>query len=223
MIGRVILAMVMWGSVAGEVEGKLLFETTEAEHKAEAEDDVFKVRFPFVNEGTEPVKITKIESSCGCLKAEVSSEVIGAGEEGVITGLFNLGAATGENEKFLTVKTDEVGGEPYRLVTRVLVPEIASIEPKILSWGIGSEPEAKVFEFIVKREEPIRVTEVSSSREEFGFEVETVEEGRRYRITLKPVSTEKALLGVLRIETDCEIEKHRRHMAFFSVKQGGGE
>ncbi|MEM9081619.1 MAG: hypothetical protein AAGC74_13105, partial [Verrucomicrobiota bacterium] len=138
-------------------------------------------------------------------------------------GLFNLGAATGENEKYLTVRTDEKGAEPYELVTRVLVPEIVTIDPKILSLGIGEEPEERIFEFKVKREEPIRVVDVSSSRREFALEWETIEEGRRYRIKLKPETTEKALLGVLRIETDCEIEKHRRYMAFFSVKQGGGE
>ncbi|MEM8952986.1 MAG: DUF1573 domain-containing protein, partial [Verrucomicrobiota bacterium] len=187
--------LVVFWLIAWEVEGALEFKTLEAEHQAKAEDDVFNVVFPFVNRGDEPVRITKIESSCGCLKAEVSAKVIAPGEEGVVKGLFNLGAATGENEKYLTVRTDEKGAEPYELVTRVLVPEIVTIDPKILSWGIGEEPEERIFEFKVKREEPIRVVDVSSSRREFALEWETIEEGRRYRIKLKPETTEKALLG----------------------------
>ncbi len=69
------------------------------------------------------------------------------------------------------------------------------------------------------RDKPIQVTNVTCSREGFRYKVETIEEGRKYRLILEPESTESPLLGVLRIETDCEILKHQRYMAFFSVKR----
>ena len=218
--GVLCIAAVLWCTET--TWAKLDFEKVHEEYRAKAEDDAFKVKFPFVNRGKEPVKIVKIESSCGCLKAEVDKEVVKPGEAAAVTGIFNLGVATGPNEKILTIKTDE-GGDPYELVTTVIVPEVVSIEPKILSWEIGSEAEAKEFMVTMKHEEPIRIVEVACSREEFEAGVEAIEEGRKYRLTLKPKTTDKALLGVLRIETDCSIEKHRRHMAFFSVKRAEGE
>jgi hypothetical protein len=217
-----LLSVILMAGGTGQVWAGLKFEKTLAEHKAKAEDDAFKVLFPFVNEGDRAVTIVKIESSCGCLKAESDKQVIPAGEAGVITGIFNLGAAPGANEKMLTIKTDE-GGDPYELVTRIIVPEVVSIEPKILSWEIGAEAKAKEFLVTMKHEKPIRVLQVTCSRAEFGCEVETIEEGKQYRLTLTPETTAKPVLGVLRIETDCEIEKHRRQMAFFSVKRGAAE
>ena len=61
--------------------------------------------------------------------------------------------------------------------------------------------------------------QASASREGFDCEIEELEEGRKYRIKLTPVSTEAPMMGIVRIETDCEIEKHRRQLAFFSIKR----
>jgi len=86
------------------------------------------------------------------------------------------------------------------------------------SWEIGSKPETKIVEFRVVRADPVRVLSAESKRKEVTCELVTVEEGRAYDLLLTPDSTDGSLLGIVRIETDCEIESYARPLAYFSVQ-----
>ena len=80
-------------------------------------------------------------------------------------------------------------------------------------------PEAKTFKVVVDHPEPIHITDVVCKRDGFTHELKTVKKGREYEIVLKPESTDKAMLGMLRISTDCKIPKHKTQMAFFAISR----
>ena len=71
------------------------------------------------------------------------------------------------------------------------------------------------------RDEPIHLKKVTSSRENLVVETKAIEEGKVYELTLTPKTTEKIQLGMLTLMTDCEITKHQKKLAFFSIERPG--
>ena len=50
-------------------------------------------------------------------------------------------------------------------------------------------------------------------------ETKELEVGKKYELSLTPSSTDKVQLGMLTIETDCELKKHKKKLAFFSIQR----
>lgn len=200
--------------------GQLAFESKLVESSADPAAETLEVKFPYTNEQKTAVEITKIDTSCGCLKAESDKSVLAPGETGTVTGVFSLGVRSGTYEKSLTVKTaSDAGNMDQELRVRVTVPELMELAPKQLMWDVGEELTPKSYILEIKRDEPIRVTSVNTSRPGFDCTVHEIEEGKKYRLELTPASTIEPVMGIIRVETDCEIQKHRRQLAFFSVKR----
>lgn len=59
--------------------------------------------FRFKNNGTEPLKLTRVKPSCGCTTPEWSREEIAPGEEGFIEVKFNSTGKSGVQSKAVTV------------------------------------------------------------------------------------------------------------------------
>ncbi len=198
---------------------QLLFETNLLERSAEVGESSVIAEFNFKNTGTESAEIGLIDSSCGCLKARSNQSSYLPGESGVIEAEFFVKGLSGTVEKSITVRTNS-NPTPVRLAVRVNIPEILLIEPKMLSWEIGEDPTPKRVTFKVLRADPIHLLEVVPSRKEVTASLHTIEDGRHYEIELTPRSTSDTILGVVRIETDCEIREQQRQMAFFRVSRG---
>ena len=106
-----------------------------------------------------------------------------------------------------------------RLTVELKVPTIVQIDPKITKWDVGSEAETKTIQITIDHEEPIKIKAVRSSRDNIRIETKEIEAGKRYEISITPQTTEKVQLGMLTIETDCQIKKHRKKLAFFSIQR----
>lgn len=64
---------------------------------------------------------------------------------------------------------------------------------------------------------PMKITNITSTREGVEFTWKEVRPGREYEVTVKPRSTADVMLGALKIETDSAIPKYQRQLAFFSI------
>ena len=131
-----------------------------------------------------------------------------------VSAVFKLGTFTGHQKKALTVVA---GSQRVRLEVGVQIPNVLTITPNVVEWSVGDEPEPKTFKVTVEHVDPINITKVVSSRDGFPHELKTIKEGREYELTITPESTDAAMLGMLRLYTDCEIKKHQIKMAFFSI------
>jgi putative membrane protein len=198
--------------------GALVFEPEEFAHQAAEGETEFTATFVAKNTGTAPVTLTKLDSSCSCLKVEADTGTIAPGASATITAVFDIAKLSGESEKSVFVTTDIPGSRESRLAVKVSVPAIAVLEPNMITWPQGGGPAPREAVFRVLRDKPIRVLEVSSSRDSVSVEWQTVEEGREYRIVLKPQSTDAIQLGIVRITTDCELEEHRQQLLYFAVQ-----
>ena len=110
-----------------------------------------------------------------------------------------------------------------RLTVELTIPSLIQITPKITKWDVGSPPETKTVDLVVDHDEPIRILGVRCSRSNVSVETKEVEPGKRYELALTPNSTDKIQLGMLTIETDCSIKKHRKKLAFFSIQRPAPE
>ncbi len=187
---------------------------------AEPADDVVTARFEVTNATDNVVRIIELDTSCACLDVRSDANDIPAGATVAVEADFSLEKLVGTAEKYVIVHTDHPDHAKVRLAVRATVDPIYEIKPLTLDWKVGEAPEAKEISFKVVRDKPIHITGLNSSREQsFSVALRAVEAGREYRIVLTPKTTEKELLGFIRAETDCEIEKYSSELMYFKVSR----
>jgi hypothetical protein len=199
------------------VNGGLVFDSNVVKSTARPEEDHHIVHIPFRVDGAQPITITEIETTCGCLSAKADQENYRPGEKGMITAIFKLGSFEGEVTKSLYVRSNDPAGGRRELSVSITIPRLFEITPEVTSWTVGEEPKPKTISFKVLQEKPVEITGVTSTREAFKAEVKEVAKGREYEITLTPASTGEPVLGALRIETTCEVPRYRHRLCFFNV------
>lgn len=209
------LALAVGSAAAG-----LSFEKQVVEVNAAPDAEALTIDFPFEVTGEEEVTITSFDAPCSCLSAEISDGgrlVWQPGESGVVRGLFELGTFKGTVEKHivLILKGQE---EPSKLTLKVTIPELVKIEPPTLNWPIGGDADPKSFKITMHGEEPIKLLEASVSNPKFSYKLETVAEGKEYKLTVTPKTVEGRALGMVRMKTDSSISRHQRYQAFVMVK-----
>lgn len=195
----------------------LVFDQDPLELKPKPADEQVEASFTFTNKGKKPVTVTGLDSTCSCLEASLDKRTYGPGEKGSGKATFKVSSFVGRHEKTLHIYTDDPA-EPDKVLTVILeVPEVVSIEPKLLEWVLGEEPKAKELTVKMVGEEPMTIKNVTATRENVKFETREITPGREYRITVKPSSTDEITVGMLKIETDSKIPKFARQMAFFNI------
>ncbi|MEM9016652.1 MAG: DUF1573 domain-containing protein [Verrucomicrobiota bacterium] len=197
--------------------GSLVYEPGFQEVEIEAGEKIVEVTFSVRNEGGEPVKIREIISGCECLSVEIDKDPIPPAAMATITGVFEVEKLRGRSERKITVISEQ-HPRPVFLTTRIKTDPIYELKEAMTNWEIGSDPIPKIVEFRVLREKPIRVLSAESKRKEVSCELIVIEEGRAYDLKLTPESTDSSLLGIVRIETDCELENYARPLAYFSIQ-----
>jgi hypothetical protein len=198
-------------------QAELVLDGPAVEVNPKPEDETIEVAFTFRNNGDKPVTILNIESACSCLSSSLDARTYAVGASGTGKAEFKVSSFVGRHEKSVTVTTDDPQ-QPRWVIPFILnVPAVVEIEPKTLQWWLGDEPVAKTCVIKVLSDTPMKVTNVTSTRENVDFKWEEISPGKEYRVTVTPKSTEEVLMGALKIETDSSIPKYQRQLAFFSV------
>ncbi len=179
--------------------------------------------FEFKNLGEKPVTITKADPTCSCLKVEISGGKLkyAPGESGVVRVTFEMGNFSGIVDKMVAIwLDDDPPDKPSRSVTvRVHIPVLVAIEPKTVKWDIGAPATPQIIQIRMAEGQAIHVTGVKSSSDLFVTEIKTLEEGKKYDLLVTPKQTTGPGLGVIRIETDCGVARHRTQQAFGVVRK----
>ncbi len=195
----------------------LVFEPLSQTVKADPGEERVEVTFVIKNPGAQPVRIVSLESGCECLEVSIDRNPVAAGGESNIHGIFDVSKLRGSSERRIIV-LPEGRSRPVLLNTKIEIAPIYEIEPAMTNWTRGSEPATQTVTFRVLRDKPVHVTSAESKRPEVACRLVEVEKGRLYHLELTPASTEKTLLGIVRLETDCEIESYARPLAYYSVQ-----
>lgn len=215
--GRADEALALADGKSRHKEGALVFTPFSQTVKADPGETTLEVTFAVENTGPDPIGVTSLESGCECLEVTIDVNPIPARSQAVITGVFDIGKLRGSSERKIAVTADG-SGRPVFLTTRIEIEPVYEIVESMTSWARGSRPKTKVVTFRVLREKPVHVLSAESKRPEVACELVEVEKGRVYHLKLTPASTEQTLLGIVRLETDCELENYARPLAYYSIQ-----
>jgi len=204
-------------SAASRKDGDLVFTPAAQTVRVAPGQTTLEVRFAVENAGDAPAAIAALESGCECLEVSIDVNPVPAKGGATITGLFDVTKLRGTSERKIAV-TPEGRIRPVFLNTRIEIEPVYEIDPPMVFWTKGSTPRTKTVAFKVVRKEPVHVLSAESKRAEVGCKVVEKEKGRLYHLELTPSSTEATLLGIVRIETDCEIESSANPLAYFSIQ-----
>ena len=200
-------------------------EFTELLKEVNASADVTTVTtdFNFKNNGDKPVTIAKTDPGCSCLKVEISGGKLkyAPGESGVVRTTFDMGNFSGTVDKMIAlwIDNDPANKPSMTLTVRVHIPVLIALEPKTVKWDLGGKPDPQTIHIQMAEGKSIRVTGVKSSSPSFTCEVKALEEGKKYDLIVTPLDINAPGISVFRIETDCEITKHRIQQAFAVVRK----
>jgi len=201
----------------------LKFDETDKEVQAGADAKTIVVDFNFKNESEEVVIIDRYDAACTCINAQIKGGklIYKPGDTGVIRAAFDMSLFSGTVDKSVAVwlKGDPVNKPSIVLNTQIIIPVLVEVEPKTLIWEVGEKPAAKTVTLTMNHTEPIRVTAVSGADARFKQELKVIEEGKKYEVVVTPAATDKVGMGVIHVETDCKVQRHRSQRVFTVVRQ----
>lgn len=202
----------------GIAQADLNFEAETLERTISVVEGKVPVTFRFTNTTARKVKVSRIETTCGCLKASADKKFYDPGESGQVDVVFTTPGEVGKYQKSVVMVTNLKDQEEIKLTLVITATPIITIEPKMVKWEVGeSATPKKVVLKVMDGVAPIHVKEVSTSRSSFSAQLVTVEDGKQYEVVLTPEDTSAKTLGALRIETDCDVNSQKKQMAFFRV------
>jgi hypothetical protein len=213
-----------WLAMAGFLlaEG-LTFETELIEVHAPVDAKSVVADFKFVNKTDKPVAIAKVDKTCSCIAVQVSDGKLNyaPGEGGMIRATFDMGNFSGVVDKtvVLWLDKDPENKPAHMLTVRVHIPVLVVMNEKTLKWTLGGKPEAQKIDITMTHSKPIKILSTSCTSESFKIELKTLEEGKHYELLVTPVDTNAPGLAVIRVETDCEIARHKVLQAFAVVRR----
>jgi hypothetical protein len=181
------------------------------------------VDFPFTNATDKPVEIKKYDAGCSCITVQIANSklIYAPGESGTVRAVFDLGNFSGTVEKAVGLWLDSNATlEPsQRLDVRIHIPVLVEMEPKTLKWDIGAAATSQSITIKMNDDKPIKVVSVSVSHENFNHELKTIEEGKHYELVITPKATDQPGLAIVRVETDCEVSRHKIAQAFAVIRR----
>ena len=217
-------AIFFWLALAGFLQAAgLAFEKDLVEVHAAPDAKSVVADFKFENKTDKPITIAKFDKTCSCISVQVSGGKLNyaPGEGGVIRAAFDMGNFSGVVDKTVVLWFDkDPEDKPSRVLTvRVNIPVLVVMSEKTLKWAIGGKPDAQKIDITVAHSKPIKIVSTSCTSENFKIEMKTLEEGKHYELFVTPLDTKDPGLAIIRIETDCEIERHKILQAFAVIRR----
>jgi hypothetical protein len=214
----------IWFALISLIHGVGLdFPTTLKEIHAPADSKTVTADFTFTNNSDKAVVVAKYDSTCSCMAVTIKNGKLryASGESGVVRTEFSMGNFSGTVDKVVALWLDQDSADKPSLVltVRVHIPVLVALEPKTLKWDLNGKAEPKTIQITMHHEKPIRVIAVNASTEAFKHEIKTIDAGKSYALIVTPTATQVPSLCIFRIETDCNLEKHRIQQVFATVRR----
>lgn len=201
----------------------LEFKETEKKVQMNPSERKIEVDFAFTNTSDKTVTIKKWDGYCSCVDVKTleGTRVFKPSETGTIRATFDMGSFAGQVNKGidLWLEGDPEDKPSIHLKAIINVPVLIGIEPKTLRWNVGEELDTEVITVQMNHTEPIKLLSAKIATGPFDIKVETVEEGKKYKLLVTPTSTDTPAISVIQLETDCSIERHSGQRAFCMIRR----
>lgn len=123
--------------------------------------------FKVVNRGDAPLVLTKARATCGCTVASFTRTSIPPGGEGAVTVSFSPGKRRNEQQKSVTVSSNDPENPSVKISIRAFVEPVFDFESPVLDIGkVGwKDRAAKTMSIRVRDAETVKVTGIESTSE----------------------------------------------------------
>lgn len=191
--------MACWIAVPFTAIAGLEWNQTQADLKAAIGDKDAKAVFEFKNTGDKPVQITSVQAGCSCTTATDVRGTYQPGATGKVDVAFQFGGRKGLQEKRVIIQTDDPDAKVLTLTLRVLIPDTVVLSKEKLVWAQGAEKEPQTVDLTFLQPNTT-VRGIVATNYNFEPTIETVEEGKIARLTVKPKDTSQPLAAVVRVD-----------------------
>jgi hypothetical protein len=120
--------------------------------------------FPFANGGTEELRVLRLEPSCGCTTALLTSRVMQAGERGTLRVVFDSANFAGDVVKEVEVGTNDPARATVTLRVKALVEPEIDFEPRLVTFEDvrAGETRTQTVMLTNRRAEAVRVVRLEA-------------------------------------------------------------
>src|ERR1700751_213317 len=137
------LVLILWLRLSVPCAAQLRWETRELEFSPPVNETQVTAHFKFQNVGQSEIKITSVNTSCGCTTAALEKKTIAPGEKGEIKATFDIGERVGLQQKTILVESTDPESPKTSLALKVHIPAVARVRPSFLEWDLGESPSAQ--------------------------------------------------------------------------------
>ena len=195
------LLFLLW-AFAGSAFGQLAWENPEQTFNSKPQDASVVAKYRFTNNGKESIKIENVKTSCGCTTAALTKTDYAPGESGEIEAKFIFAGRTGRQEKAIMVTTSVAPKEPTILRLVVNIEEPVKIQPEVVFWRVGDQPDPKTIHIAVADDSPAKIASVESDNPAVKVQLKEVKPGKEYEVQVTPASVTQPGGATLLIRTD---------------------
>ncbi len=203
--------------LSGFAHAELVWDHQQLEFHPSLSATEVKAEFRFVNRGKDPVTIEAIAPSCGCTTAVTDKMTYRPGEKGTIEATLHVGELTGLQNKSINLR---IKGEaqPILLTMITHLPDLMTISPRMVSWPVGGHQEPLTITLTVQPDVKLRVNRVLSTDPGISAELQSVSEGKLYRVVVTPRQGTGPLIAVLSIDATVKPGIQKIFTAYAQVK-----
>lgn len=209
--------MVLALTLAGVAQAKLEWQTTRLEFTPELGTKQVSGAYVFKNVGQQVVKVLRTQTTCGCTTANLTKREYAPGESGTIEVTMSMPEDGGRRHKQIIVHTDDPDGAMTTLEIVAEVKRVVELLPNMLVWRQGQPAEEKSVLVSIAAGHTVRVLQAHSVSGSFATKVETVEEGRRYRVLVTPEKLSQVETTRIMIVTDFPADAPKSYHVYARV------
>jgi Protein of unknown function (DUF1573) len=215
---RTPVFVLFFSVVASSTYGQLVFDQPEQSFKAKPEQEMIVAKYRFTNAGKEPVKIEKVQTSCGCTTAALKKTEYAPGESGEIEAKFSFGGRIGKQEKTILVTTFQAREKPTILRLLVDIQDPVQIQPELVLWRVGEQPDTKKIQIRVAENASVKILSVASDNPSIKAQLSEVKPGKEYEIEITPTDLSQPAGATFLIRTDYPTQNPQTRYAYARVK-----
>jgi hypothetical protein len=213
---KLLLFLFCW--VTGSAFGQLAWDTTEQTFNSKPRDKEVLAKYKFTNTGAKPIKIQNVRTSCGCTTAALSKTDYAPGESGAIEAKFTFSGRTGKQEKAIVVATSANPEQPTILKLHVNIEETVKIEPEVVLWRVGEQPDPKAIHIAIADDASVKIVSVTSDNPAWTVKLTEVKPGREYEAQITPENMAQPAAATLMIQTDYPPDNPEMKYAYARIK-----
>ena len=140
MFQRLLMVTLVLASPLGDTlkASELKWDRTEVTLEMEPDQSEIRASFVVTNYDETPVRISRIETSCGCTGSIIDRKILEPGKSSEIIAVFNRGRREGLNRNRLEVFIDGQREPVATLRMAVDIPTLIEAIPRIVFWSPNS-------------------------------------------------------------------------------------